>query len=314
MWNRLEEIPILKIGGIHIKKQNRGKFTDYCGGKVTEECIRQGKNSSNPVIRKRATFADNAKHWKHQEGGILKAQGGTNRLFRYKPGSPLDLAWQEASEKIKHPGTKQIIGTDGNKVTIRTEAPMQPVYISEYLPGTGDVAEIGYIADDVKNGRYGTAMLATGLTLLPGNFGKLLNRTDNIPFKVTDLNGIKKVNVTLEDPSKYWYVAHQTSSANFPSIYQNGLRTNSGLNGTALHVNEDFLNHFANGRLKQQGLSHELADGLVVMKFPKSEFPSADLDDISVRLMDYGKSKSFEVPNEYLQFFKREQFKFGGKL
>ena len=64
MWNKLEEIPILKRGGIHIKKKNRGKFTDYCGGKVTEECIQQGKNSSNPTIRKRATFADNARHWK----------------------------------------------------------------------------------------------------------------------------------------------------------------------------------------------------------------------------------------------------------
>ena len=141
-----------------------------------------------------------------------------------------------------------------------------------------------------------------------------MNRTNNIPFKVIDLNGIKKVNVTLEDPSKYWYVAHQTTSDNFPSIYQNGLRTNSGLNGTALHVNADFLNHFANGRLREHGLSHKLADGLVIMKFPKSEFPSADLDDISIRLMDSGKSKSFEVPNEYLQFFKRDQFRTGGKL
>ena len=50
---------------IHIKKKNRGKFTEYCGGKVTEECIRRGKNSSNPTIRKRATFADNVRHFKH---------------------------------------------------------------------------------------------------------------------------------------------------------------------------------------------------------------------------------------------------------
>ena len=48
---------------IHIKKKNRGKFTEYCGGKVTEECIRRGKNSPNPAIRKRATFAANAKKW-----------------------------------------------------------------------------------------------------------------------------------------------------------------------------------------------------------------------------------------------------------
>lgn len=48
---------------IHIKKKNRGKFTEWCGGKVTEECIRRGKNSSNPTIRKRATFADNVRRW-----------------------------------------------------------------------------------------------------------------------------------------------------------------------------------------------------------------------------------------------------------
>ena len=48
---------------IHIKKENRGKFTDYCGGKVTSECIQRGKNSSDPKIRKRATFAANARSW-----------------------------------------------------------------------------------------------------------------------------------------------------------------------------------------------------------------------------------------------------------
>lgn len=73
-----EEIMYLKKGGpvkrllekggknkIHIKKENRGKFTDYCGGKVTSECISKGKNSSNPAIRKRATFAANARKWNH---------------------------------------------------------------------------------------------------------------------------------------------------------------------------------------------------------------------------------------------------------
>lgn len=62
-------------GGIHIKKKNRGKFTEYCGGKVTEECIRRGKNSSNPTTRKRATFAQNARNW-NAFGGWLNTQGG----------------------------------------------------------------------------------------------------------------------------------------------------------------------------------------------------------------------------------------------
>ena len=61
---------VLKKGGkmkhkIHIKKENRGKFTEYCGGKVTSECIQRGKNSSDPKIRKRATFAANVRKFKH---------------------------------------------------------------------------------------------------------------------------------------------------------------------------------------------------------------------------------------------------------
>lgn len=87
------DIPFLKKGGkttkaqkmedggqpkIHIKKENKGKFTDYCGGKVTQECISRGKNSSNPTTRKRATFAANARKWKHEDGGML----GWSKLFQ----------------------------------------------------------------------------------------------------------------------------------------------------------------------------------------------------------------------------------------
>lgn len=63
-------------GKIHIKKKNRGKFTSYCGGKVTSECIARGKRSSNPTIRKRAVFAQNARKFKHADGGPLLTQGG----------------------------------------------------------------------------------------------------------------------------------------------------------------------------------------------------------------------------------------------
>lgn len=65
-----------KGGKIHIKKANRGKFTEYCGGKVTSECIARGKKSSSPAVRKRATFAANARKWKHANGGYLYDEGG----------------------------------------------------------------------------------------------------------------------------------------------------------------------------------------------------------------------------------------------
>ena len=69
-------VPIFNKGSeIHIKEKNKGKFTDYCGGKVTDECIQRGKNSSNPTTRKRATFADNARKWKHAKGGLIQKCG-----------------------------------------------------------------------------------------------------------------------------------------------------------------------------------------------------------------------------------------------
>ena len=61
----LQLLPKFKKGNkIYIKKKNRGKFTEYCGGNVTNECIQRGKNSSNPTIRKRAIFAQNSRKWK----------------------------------------------------------------------------------------------------------------------------------------------------------------------------------------------------------------------------------------------------------
>ena len=61
---------------IHIKESQRGSFTKWCGGNVTSECIQKGKNSSNPKIRKKATFAANARKWKHESGGLLKFEDG----------------------------------------------------------------------------------------------------------------------------------------------------------------------------------------------------------------------------------------------
>lgn len=48
---------------IHIKPENKGKFTatKKRTGKTTEEL----RHSKNPLTRKRAVFAENAKKWKH---------------------------------------------------------------------------------------------------------------------------------------------------------------------------------------------------------------------------------------------------------
>lgn len=77
--NLIKRILLKKGGGINIKKSHEGRFTDYCGGKVTSECISRGKNSPNPKTRKQATFAANARKWKHADGGQVKINGMTDR-------------------------------------------------------------------------------------------------------------------------------------------------------------------------------------------------------------------------------------------
>ena len=79
----------LKNGNkIHIKEKNKGKFTSYCNGKVTQSCIDKAKKSGNKTLIKRATFAENARHFKHNKGGILKANDGLkfyNMKLNYNP-------------------------------------------------------------------------------------------------------------------------------------------------------------------------------------------------------------------------------------
>lgn len=75
-WNKVNRLTeILKKGHkIHIKSSHKGLFTKYCNGKVTSECIARGKSSPNPAIRKRATFAANARKWKHAFGGSIEGE------------------------------------------------------------------------------------------------------------------------------------------------------------------------------------------------------------------------------------------------
>ena len=63
-----KEVPEFKNGGWMQKarksmkrKGTVGKFTDYCGGKVTNDCIERGLNSPNETVRKRAAFAKAAR-------------------------------------------------------------------------------------------------------------------------------------------------------------------------------------------------------------------------------------------------------------
>lgn len=95
-------IPYLSKGsGIHIKKENRGKFTETKKrtGKTTEELT----HSKNPLTRKRAIFAQNAKKWKHEDGGSVHKPNGHRSI--------LDNGWFKTKDlKKNHPLTFGIGG------------------------------------------------------------------------------------------------------------------------------------------------------------------------------------------------------------
>ena len=95
----LFSIPMLANGsGIHIKKENRGKFTETKKrtGKTTEELT----HSKNPLTRKRAIFAQNAKKWKHEDGGEVHKPNGHRSI--------LDNGWFKTKDlKKNHPLTYQ---------------------------------------------------------------------------------------------------------------------------------------------------------------------------------------------------------------
>ena len=70
-------IQYLKSGSIHIKKQNKGKFTASAkaAGEGVQEHAHKVMNDPNatPLQKKRANFAIQAKKWhhKHQLGGVI---------------------------------------------------------------------------------------------------------------------------------------------------------------------------------------------------------------------------------------------------
>lgn len=95
---------LLKKGsGIHIKKSHKGRFTEYCGGNITEECIRRGKNSADPKVRKQAVFAQNARKFKHQDGGSLYGapQIQTNLSLSQQWKQQQEMAMQNLNQSLE---------------------------------------------------------------------------------------------------------------------------------------------------------------------------------------------------------------------
>lgn len=110
--------------------------------------------------------------------------------FRIRQESPLfkfvqTVNSEQGKQNQNYSGKYYYIQNDQNPQGtwqfIRSEEPLKPMEqeIAEYLPGTGDVAEVANIGKDISQGNIGQALLAAGLLILPGNASGIIRKTGN---------------------------------------------------------------------------------------------------------------------------------------
>ena len=148
---------------IHIKKKNRGKFTSYCGGKVTNACISKAKASGNPTLVKRATFAANARKWSHKNGGFIHDTTWTPGIG--DTNSNLDIMKNDYVSPKKKSLKKKLIkrAQQGTKLLPIAIKENQPQVVQRYvaLLDNGinaqpafDTAHLSYTVEDNRPGKF----------------------------------------------------------------------------------------------------------------------------------------------------------------
>lgn len=144
-WNRINNLTqILKRGNkIHIKKENRGKFTKSAkaAGRSVQEHARAVLNDPNatPLQKKRANFARNAAKWhrKHSEGGNIKKYIDGNSLIYNSQSNNQSLVYNPMI-------TYNSVYDDFNKLynNYKLSFPVQSVQTVEVAPTTDSSAAI----------------------------------------------------------------------------------------------------------------------------------------------------------------------------
>lgn len=191
--------------------------------------------------------------------------------FRYRQSSPLQsfietINSEEGKIASQHSGNWYYLPTKDNSYSywhfMRSEEPLQPMEqeIAEYLPGTGDAAEVANIGKDISQGNIKNVISAVILGLLPGNWRKIL---ENV---IPNLNKYLGKNLGEMPKIPFDYVGSESS------VYVGPKRVlkiyNQGAAPQTLEELKDFNQRFINTRN-----NFPLAEPLRVEGFVKSELP-----------------------------------------
>jgi hypothetical protein len=151
------EIPLKEDGGMYIKDSGKGKFIQWAkkNGYSMSQAILNGKNSSDPDVRRMATFAANASKWKNQTGG---KHFDTAKYYGIQP----DENSSGKLENLKDSTFNNTLGTLNNLTD--SESPLN------FLPDRGFFGAI--------KGVSGAASAISGSAL---GYSKLFNKSEPNP-------------------------------------------------------------------------------------------------------------------------------------
>lgn len=183
------------------KKGTIGAFTDYCGGKVTDQCIERAMNSNNDTLRRRAQFAKNMRNMKtggevEQEtakklpGGVMQPIG--YGAFKFHGNKHDEAGMGSDSGIILEEGGKKEPGLeveDGElQVDVDTTEGEKEYIVSDYIknPATGNT-----LAEDLEKElkRANNNMEAAKITARYVRLNEELRGSDGDPSKIKAQEG-----------------------------------------------------------------------------------------------------------------------------
>ena len=183
------------------KKGTIGAFTDYCGGKVTDQCIERAMNSNNDTLRRRAQFAKNMRNMKtggevEQEtakklpGGVMQPIG--YGAFKFHGNKHDEAGMGSDSGIILEEGGKKKPGLeveDGElQVDVDTTEGEKEYIVSDHIknPATGNT-----LAEDLERElkRAKNNMEAAKITARYVRLNEELRGSDGDPSKIKAQEG-----------------------------------------------------------------------------------------------------------------------------